>query len=197
MVMVLKTSAVLVVPSLDTMLSEVITLVVKTFEVVVADVVGADVVVAAALDAVVCAGADDVVVSEALVEVVSAEVVVVVGAAVAEVSALVVVVGAASVVVAAASVVVVAALVADVGAVVSAKEVGLGLAVELEAVLVGAAADASDVDVACEESTVAELVLREVKLLDIVNGRLDVFLIKEGAMSAKTEDDNVICRETS
>lgn len=41
----------------------------------------------------------------------------------------------------------------------------------------------------------------EVRLLDIVkdlrSGCLDVVLIKEGAMSAKTEDDNVICRETS
>lgn len=179
-VMVLKTSAVLVVPSWDTTLSEVMTLVVKTSGVVVADVVGGAVVVAVSLDTVV---GTKVVVGSALVVVVSAGAVVT--GTVVWVADLVVSVS-----------------VADV--VVSATEVGLGLAVELGIVLDDdVVAGAEDVDEASEEAAVAELVLMEVRLLllDMVKDRLfeclDEVLMKEGAMLAKTEDDNVICRETS
>lgn len=167
------------------MLSDVMTLVVKTSELVVADVgaavvVGGSVVVDVSLDTVVGAGLVVVVVGSALVVVVSVGVV----ATGTEVL-----------------VVVVSVSVADV--VVSATEGELGLAVELGTVLDDVVAGAEDVDVASEEAAVAELVLMEVRLLllDIVKDRasgcLDVILMKEGAMLAKTEDDNVICRETS
>lgn len=169
-------------PSLEMTVCDVITLVVKTSELdVVEVVVGAEVVVAALVRVVGVVVGSEVVVSEVLVVVSVGEVVVVVSGA--EVSLVVVVVS---------------VLVGD--AVVSATEVVVGSAV----VLVTVAADAGDVDVASGEASVAEPVLMEVLLLllaivkDRTSGCLDEDLMKEGAMlAAKTTDDNVTCARTS